>query len=513
MSNSLKDTYQKTYEHTTHAIHQTGSALHKTGKEVEEYWDKLGPGLTTGASDDDPSGIATYSQTGAIYGFGLIWMSLFTFPLMSVVQEMCARIGMVTGQGLAANIRRYYPRTVLYVCTILLLCANVFNIGADLGAMAEGLRLLVPNLPFGLIVVFFGVLSLVLQIFTSYEDYAKYLKYLALVLLAYVVSALCVSINWMDVLHHTLVPSMSFDKDTLVMVCAILGTTISPYLFFWQTSQEVEEKILKHAHLNMMAEHQSLSIAEILTPIRPEDEEESEVEKLLEVRTFSKSTTMASKNMSGNLGGQGAQSGSSAVMQDQDLVTTKDIRNMRVDVWTGMFVSNLVMFFIIASCAATLHASGITQIKSASDAAVALRPFAGNFAFVLFAIGIIGTGMLAIPVLAGSSAYAVSESFGWKFGLYRKLKEAYAFYGVIALSSLVGIILNFIGLDPIKALIYSAVGNGLVAPIILFLIVGMSSRSDIMGDKKNGPLANAIGWITVLLMFVAAGGTLWALFA
>lgn len=510
MSNSLKDAYQKTYEHTAHALHHpgealnsTGRALHKTGQEVEEYWDKLGPGLTTGASDDDPSGIATYSQTGAIYGFGLIWMSLFTFPLMSVVQEMCARIGMVTGQGLAANIRRYYPKTVLYICTILLLCANVFNIGADLGAMAEGVRLLVPNLPFGLIVVFFGVLSLVLQIFTSYEDYAKYLKYLALVLLAYVVSALCVTINWSDVIHHTLVPSMSFDKDTLIMICAILGTTISPYLFFWQTSQEVEEKILKHAHLNTMAEHQALTIKEILTPISPA-EEESAVEKVLEVKTFSKNLAALRSSDSSSV---------SAPIQDQDLVTMKDIKNMRVDVWTGMFVSNLVMFFIIAACAATLNATGITNIQTAGDAANALRPFAGDFAFVLFAIGIVGTGMLAIPVLAGSSAYAVSESFGWKFGLYRKLKEAYAFYGVIALSSLVGIILNFVGLDPIKALIYSAVGNGLVAPIILFLIVAMSSRSDIMGDKKNGPLAKAVGWLTVGLMFVAAAGTLWALFA
>lgn len=497
---SFKETYKRTYEQTSRALHETeyvfkgaGRAIHDTEKEVEEYWDKLGPGLTTGASDDDPSGIATYSQTGALYGFQLMWMSLFTFPLMSVVQEMCARIGMVTGQGLAANIRRYYSRTVLYVCTILLLCANIFNIGADLGAMAEGVRLLAPNIPFGIIVVFFGVLSLVLQIFTSYEDYAKYLKYLALVLLAYVVSALCVTIDWSDVFHHTLVPTMKFDKDTLVMVCAILGTTISPYLFFWQTSQEVEEKILKHAHLNTMAEHQSLSLAEILTPIKSNDSYMSAVERTLEVKTFSQNV-------------------SSTAVQDQELVSPKDIRNMRVDVWTGMFVSNLVMFFIIASCAATLHSAGITNIESASDAAIALRPFAGDFAFVLFAIGIIGTGMLAIPVLAGSSAYAVSESFGWKFGLYRKLKEAYAFYGVIALASLVGIILNFIGLDPIKALIYSAVGNGLVAPIILFLIVAMSSRSDIMGDKKNGTLAKVVGWVTVILMSVAAIGTLWALF-
>lgn len=480
---NLKDAYQKTYEQTSHALHETGhaieyasQAIQDTEKEVREYWHILGPGLTTGASDDDPSGIATYSQTGAIYGFQLIWMSLFTFPLMSVVQEMCARIGLVTGQGLAANIRRFYSKPVLYACTILLLAANIFNIGADLGAMAEGFRLLAPSIPFGLLVVFFGVLSLLLQIYTSYEEYAKYLKYLALVLLAYVISALCVSMNWADVLHHTLVPSFTFSKETLIMMCAILGTTISPYLFFWQTSQEVEEKILKNS-----------GDANIIEAEKTDDK----IISKMEIHSYS-SLTKSHRDAP---------------------ITQKNIRDMRIDVWSGMFVSNVVMFFIIASCSAALNASGITDIQTAGQAAEALRPFAGNFAFVLFAVGIIGTGMLAIPVLAGSSAYAVSESFGWKFGLYRKLKEAYAFYGVIALATVVGIALNFIGLDPIKALIYSAVGNGLVAPIILFLIVSMSSRSDIMGDKKNGFISKTIGWITVGLMVVAALGTIWALFS
>ena len=485
---NLKETYQKTYEQTSHALHETeqalqgaGRAIRDTEKEVEEYWHILGPGLTTGASDDDPSGIATYSQTGAVYGFGLIWMSLFTFPLMSVVQEMCARIGLVTGQGLAANIRRYYSKPVLYTCTILLLLANIFNIGANLGAMSEALRLLAPAIPFGLLVVFFGVTSLLLQVYTSYEEYAKYLKYLALVLLAYVVSALMVSMNWSEVLHSTFVPSFVWSQDLIIMMCAILGTTISPYLFFWQTSQEVEEKILKKKGDDAR-----------------EDDEYNHADHTLgsdaliakmEVRSYSSLTR---------------------IHRDIPL-TNKDIKNMRVDVWTGMFISNLVMFFIIASCAATLHAAGITDIKTAGDAALALKPFAGHFAFVLFALGIIGTGMLAIPVLAGSAAYAVSESFGWKFGLYRKLKEAYAFYGVIALATVVGIALNFVGLDPIKALIYSAVGNGLVAPVILFLIVSMSSRSDIMGNKKNGVVSRVIGWVTVALMVVAALGTIWAL--
>lgn len=421
-----------------------GKAVHETEREVKEYWHILGPGFTTGASDDDPSGIATYSQTGAMYGFQLIWMSLFTFPLMAVVQEMCARIGLVTGRGLAANIRQFYSETTLYICTILLLAANIFNIGANLGAMAEAVRLLWSSADFGLLVVAFGLGSLLLEIFVSYERYAKYLKYLALVLLAYVISALSISIDWLDVFHRTLVPSMIFDKETIVMMCAILGTTISPYLFFWQTSQEVEEKILHNELPN-------------------------------------------------------------------NVPTPRDMRNMHADVWTGMFISNLVMFFIIAACAAALHATGLTDIKTAADAAIALRPFAGDFAFVLFAVGIIGTGMLAIPVLAGSAAYAVSESFGWRFGLYRKLKEAYAFYGVIAAAIIVGMVLNFVGLDPIKALIYSAVGNGLVAPVILFLIVAMSSREDIMGNLKNGRLGRSVGWLTVVLMSLAAIGTLWAL--
>ncbi len=479
MSN-IRDAYHKTYDETAKVFHETEKVLHDTEKEVEEYWHILGPGLTTGASDDDPSGIATYSQTGAQYGFQFIWLSLFTFPLMSVVQEMCARIGLVTGQGLAANIRKYYSRPVLYVCTVLLLAANIFNIGADLGAMSEALRLIIPTLPFGAIVVFFGMLCLLLQIFTDYKQYAKYLKYLALVLFAYVVSAFFVTINWYEVAWFTFVPQITpsslMNKETITIICAILGTTISPYLFFWQTSQEVEEKILKEKEVQSMtvsAENGDIKVKTV--------EVEVDTIKLDQMDLGASTALKAPEN---------------------------EMRNMRIDVWSGMFISNLVMFFIIAVCSATLHASGITDIKTAADAAYALRPIAGDFAFILFAVGIIGTGMLAIPVLAGSSAYAVSESFGWKFGLYRKLKEAYAFYGIIALSTVVGIILNFIGLDPIRALIYSAVGNGIVAPVILFLIISLSSRTDIMGEHKNGPLGKMIGWITFALMSLAVFGVL-----
>lgn len=416
---------------------------------AKEYWNNLGPGLTTGASDDDPSGIATYSQTGAQYGFQLIWLSLFTFPLMAVVQEMCARIGMVSGMGLAANIRRHYSKTILYVATFFLVAANIFNIGADLGAMAQGARLLLPMANFAFLVIFFGVVSLLLQIFTTYARYAKYLKYLALVLLSYVVSALFVHLNWHDVFIHTVIPSITFSKNELFLICAILGTTISPYLFFWQTSQEVEEEILK---------------------------------------------------------------GEDTLTQRQQAVHPKAIKSMRADVWSGMFVSNVVMFFIIAVCAATLFANNITNISSAADAATALKPFAGNFAYTLFAIGIIGTGMLAIPVLAGSSSYAVSESMGWKFGLYRKLKNAYAFYGVIILAMIVGIGLNFIGLDPIKALIYSAVANGLVAPIILFFIVRLSSNRQVMGKHANNRFITGLGWLITAVMTIAGIAVIASLF-
>ncbi len=412
----------------------------KPFKLAEEYWNTLGPGLTTGAADDDPSGIATYSQTGAQYGPQLLWLSWFSFPLMAIVQEMCARIGVVTGHGLAANIRHHYSKKVLYMITSLLFIANTFNIGADLGAMAQGVKLVFPKFSFAFLVVGFGLLCLILQIFTTYARYAKYLKYLALVLFAYIFSALLGHLDWADIWHHTIFPSINFSRDQIFLICAILGTTISPYLFFWQTSQEVEEQNLQGK----------------------EDE------------------TSWHQN-----------------------VQKKEIKHIRADVWSGMFFSNLVMFFIIAACAGVLFTHGVTNISSASDAAQALRPFAGEATFFLFAIGIIGTGMLAIPVLAGSTSYAISESFGFKHGLYRKLKEAYAFYGVIIVSVVIGIILNFIGLDPIKALIYSAVANGIIAPFILYFIVKISSNVDIMNSYKNSKTATYLGWLTIALMSVS----------
>jgi len=418
-------------------------------KKAKNYWHMLGPGLTTGASDDDPSGIATYSQAGAQFGFSMLWLSLWTFPLMSTVQEMCARIGLVTGKGLAGNIRTHYSRRILRFATALLFAANAFNIGADLGAMAKGVQLLNPHLSFGILVVGFAVVSLLLQIFTPYVRYAKYLKWLALVLLSYVVSSILAHTDWAHAIHATIIPHFTLNKDSILLICAILGTTISPYLFFWQTSQEVEEQILQ---------------------------------------------------------------GKTTLRERQSATTPEDVKSMRIDVWSGMLLSNLVMFFIIAACGGILFPHGIHEITSAAQAAEALRPFAGNATYFLFAIGIIGTGLLAIPVLAGSSSYAIAESLRWREGLYRGLNQAYAFYGIIIISMLVGLGLNFIGLDPIKALIYAAIANGLVAPFILFFIVRLSSNKKIMGHWRNRPFTTFMGWVTTGLMAISGIAAIVSLF-
>ncbi len=451
-----KDIFTKTAEAPAEVLEKTLETAKKVSTRIEsgrtvtrskDYWRTLGPGLTTGASDDDPSGIATYSQTGAQYGFQLLWLSIFTFPLMAIVQEMCARIGLVTGRGLAGNIRAHFSRKVLYMCTVLLFAANTFNIGADLGAMAKGAQLLDSGLNFTLLLIGFAGLSLLLQIFTPYGRYAKYLKWLAMILLAYVLSALLAHLHWGDVLKHSVIPSIHFGKNQLLLICGILGTTISPYLFFWQTSQEVEDKILQGK------------------------------------------TSIAMRRGS----------------------SKEELKNMRIDVWSGMILSNVVMFFIIAACGALLFTHGITNISTAAQAAEALRPLAGSNTYFLFALGIIGTGMLAIPVLAGSSSYAFAESMKWREGLYRKLKRAYAFYGIIIFSMLIGLGLNFLGINPIKALIYSAVGNGLVAPVILFFIVRLSSSHKVMGEWKNRRYVTGFGWIITGIMALSGIAAIYAI--
>jgi NRAMP (natural resistance-associated macrophage protein)-like metal ion transporter len=418
-------------------------------KKAKSFWTSLGPGLVTGAADDDPSGIATYSQTGAQYGYQFLWLSLFTFPLMSIVQEMCARIGLTTGRGLAGNIRINYPKWVLYTCALLLFIANTLNIGADIGAMAAGAKLLLPHWNFALLAIGFTLFCLLVQIFTPYEKYARFLKYLVLVLLSYIATAFAINMDWGQVLLATITPSFTFSNDQLFLVTAILGTTISPYLFFWQTSHEVEEEI----------QHGKTSI------------------------------------------------------RLREGTTDVEVKKMRIDVWSGMFVSNLVMFFIIATCAEVLFKNGVHTINTAAEAAAALKPLAGEKAFLLFAAGIIGTGLLAIPVLAGSAAYTMAESFKWKSGLYRKLHQARAFYGVIILSMVIGLFINFLGIDPIKMLLYSAVVNGLVAPPILYLIVQMTSDKRIVKDRVNHPVVAGLGWLITFIMAIAGSLTIFSLLA
>lgn len=417
-------------------------------KTVAQYWENLGPGLTTGAADDDPSGIATYSQAGAKFGYGFLWAAIFTFPLMALVQEMCARIGLVTGRGLAGNIKRHFSKSALYFASLLLLFANIFNIGANLGAMADAVRLLWPGMNFYVLVVFFSVCCLLLQIFLSYASYARYLKWLALVLFAYIFSAIFIDFNLREVVLSTFVPRFELNSDYLIMLCAILGTTISPYLFFWQSSQEVEEEILE---------------------------------------------------------------GKTTLKLRQHAAEPAQIKKMRTDVWSGMFLSNIVMFFIILTCGSVLNQNGIVNIETSSQAAEALRPLAGQWSYWLFTVGIIGTGLLAVPVLAGSGAYALAESLNWHQGLYRKFKAAKKFYYVIILSMIFGAGLNFLGLNPIKALVYSAVVNGIIAPVVLFFIVKIASNKKIMGPWANSRLRTGLGWATCIIMAISGFSAIWAL--
>jgi Mn2+/Fe2+ NRAMP family transporter len=364
------------------------------------------------------------------------------------VQEMCARIGLVTSRGLAANIREHYPKWALYICTALLFAANTFNIGADLGAMAQATQLVFPEASFRLLVIGFTVFSLSLQIFMPYQAYAKYLKLLTFVLISYIFTAFTIQLDWTQVLYHTVIPSLAISKEKIFLITAVLGTTISPYLFFWHASQEVEEKFIRAKAANA-------------TP-------------------------------------------------NKTLKT--EIRHMRMDVWAGMFLSNAVMFFIIAACGGTLFLNGVTNISTAADAAAALRPFAGEQAFLLFGLGILGTGLLAIPVLAGSASYAIAESFKWNTGLDRKLSQAYPFYGVIMISMILGLAMEFTKINPIKALLYSAVGNALIAPVVLVFIVLISSNKEIMGNQTNSALTKWVGWFITGIMLVAALATVISLF-
>jgi NRAMP (natural resistance-associated macrophage protein)-like metal ion transporter len=376
---------------------------------------RLGPGFITGASDDDPSGIATYAQTGTMFGYRQLWLVLWTLPFMIAVQEMCGRIGLVTGKGLSGVIRKHYSKKLLYGAVLLLLVANTINIGADLGAMAAAAQL-VTGLPFAPLLLVMTVTTLCLEIFIAYPVYAQYLKFLTLSLFAYFLVAFVVKQDWMAVASATFIPHISLSGEYLFNLVAMLGTTISPYLFFWQTDQEVEEEV----------ESGKLRAMGIGTP----------------------------------------------------KVAATDIRSMRIDTVIGMFFSNLVTFFIIMTTASTLHSAGITEISSAAEAAEALRPIAGDFAFVLFAIGIVGTGLLAVPVLAGSASYAISEAFQWREGLSLKLKKAHGFYGAITVATLLGLLVNFTHISPFTMLYYTAVLNGVIAPPLLVLILLISNNTN-----------------------------------
>ena len=410
-------------------------------KKLKKFLSYLGPGFITGASDDDPSGIATYSQTGAAFGYSQAWTALFSYPFMSVVQEMCGRIGMVTGKGLSGVIRHHYSAFVLYFAVLLLVIANTVNIGTDLGAMAASGQLLF-GIPF--IVWLLGVtaLTLLLEVFVSYKVYSKYLKFLTFSLFAYVVTVFVVKQDWSEILVSTVFPSFSLNKDYLMNIVAILGTTISPYLFFWQAGEEVEEEVAQ-SKLRVM--------------------------------------------------GRGVPK-----------ITNRDIRGMRIDTLVGMFFSNLIMFFIIATTASTLHANGIQNIETAPQAAEALRPLAGNLAYLLFAAGIIGTGLLAVPVLAGSASYALSEAFGWREGLYRRFTQAHGFYGIITIATLFGLMINFTPIPPFKMLYYTAILNGICAPPLMILIMRISSNQKIMGSNVNTRLSNVLGWTITAVMGLSA---------
>ena len=414
-----------------------------------QFLERLGPGLITGAADDDPSGIATYSQAGAQFGFGLLWSVFLTTPLMVGIQVVSARIGRVTGHGIARNIRDYYPRPVLWFIVSILLIANMINIAADLGAMGEALQLVMPGGPQHGHALFFGVLSALMQIFIPYRYLAPILKWLTLSLFAYVGVLIAVDIPWAKLIAATLVPPLELTREYLMLLVAVLGTTISPYLFFWQASQEVEEQRAKAGD-------------------RP--------------------------------------------LRDSSDGARLHLRRIKIDTWFGMILSNAIAFSIMLTTAVTLHGAGITDVTTSAQAAQALRPIAGDLAFTLFAAGIIGTGLLAIQVLAGSAAYAVAEAMRWPIGLGREPLEAKGFYSIIILATLLGAGVDFTDVDPIKALIWSAVLNGVIAVPIMALMMRMAVRPDIMGAFTITPRLQRLGWVATGLMAIAVAAMLVSFF-
>ncbi len=405
---------------------------------LHKFFGKKGAGWITGASDDDPAGIGTYAYAGSRFGFDQLWTMLFSLPLMMVVQEMCARIALVSGQGVISVFKKRFPRPVVFGIVMLLIVANTINIGANIGAMAASLQLFL-NVPFTFLAIVCTLVTLLLEIAVPYKVYARYLRWLTLSLFAYVITAILTTANWGEVLAHVVAPTWSFNKEFVITFVAILGTTISPYLFFWQASEEIEDEIVD-----------------------------------------GKKTIKARKG-----------------------ATPDEIRDMRSDVGQGMLFSNLIAFFVILTAAQTLFPHGIV-IQTAHDAAISLAPIAGPFASIIFAIGIIGTGLLSIPVLAASGAYAFAEMRGWKAGLSLPWHRAHGFYIIIAIAMLAGLGMNFLGIDPIRALIITSVINGVAAPVLLAFILICANTKAIMGKWTNGRVANSIGWVTVGVMGLAA---------
>ena len=401
---------------------------------IKHFWKLLGPGLITGASDDDPSGIATYSQAGAAFGLATLWTGLLAFPLMAAIQQMCAKIGLVTSLGLTGALKKHYPRPVLYLMLLFSFPAIVMNIGADIAGMGAVGNLLFPAIDATFFSVFFTMLLLILIIYLPYLKIAAILKYLCIVLLVYLVVPFLYKQDWLLIVKSTLVPSIEFNAEFVGILVGILGTTISPYLFFWQATMEVEE--MKHKNLIV--------------------------------------------------------------------VNKKIISEMQQDVDFGMTFSGLVMYFIILTTGTVLYNAGVHQIDTVEQAALALKPLAGNLAYLLFAIGIIGTGLLAIPVLSGSISYIITETFGWEHGLDKKFHEAKAFYVVIAVSLVLGLSLNYAGISPIKALIYTAVLYGMTAPVLIAIILHISNNKSVMGEYTNSLKANIFGFAALFIMTVAS---------
>lgn len=417
----------------------------KVTKIFQELRSCVGPGLITGAADDDPSGIGTYAVAGAKYGYAFLFMAPLSYPLVSCVEYICAKIGLVTGEGLAGVIRENYPKQFLFAALLILLVANTINAGTDIGAMAASINLLVPNLPIQILIVPLGLAMLSMQLFASYRTISTTFKWLTLFLFAYVVAAFFVKCDLMQVLQSTFIPQLKMDPEFITTGLAILGTTISPYLFFWQATEEVEEMV---------------------------------------------------------------QQGKTKRWQRVG-ATKEDLKKSIIDIDVGMFVSVVVMYFIILTTAATLFQSGQTDIKTAADAAKALEPLAGKGASVLFALGIIGTGLLAVPVLTTSAAYALAEAFQWKAALDRKPWQAKEFYLAMSISMMAGLLINFIGIPPMTALFWTAVLNGLLAAPLLLAIMLISNNKKIMGKRVNSRSTNIVGWLTTAIMLVASITTLW----